>query len=531
MSNIVVRTVATLLGLSLGFYTTNALAQTEVLVPPTSVEERFILTENVIDLPAELADQVGYPVWQKVGMNSTVSAVPANWCQPLLLAKPWLIETFGGNFYQAEENCWLSVSLATAELGGIEVPESSQTQWTSWWDNFWRNRPNGFQYWVPSFSVSEADYYAFAGLKSSGTFAGDPTALVEQISALESRVEKLEEITDANTNNIADLTSIFTDTAKNVSANTAAIADLVGVITNRPIGLSEAEVDARIDAKLPAISPGPPSTSSLFGYRLDRWVLGLVVAVALLFGLMVAGLITLRHWRQKDNERLAVIEEVVGIQIERDMAGRYHAPPGFETLVNNLKVGEHFPLTITSAGRGAAIPKVNLIREVDSKGVPVLRLEGVTPGQNIIHAKKVKGEWRFELSQIWLRLGSAEQGGLIEGLGKPEAADEIGTVPGTQRLKQPVSVDALVFTKPVFEGRSTNAAARIKATIAGVRAEKEGSETANELPVIIHQVDGEEEVKPLGSDVPLVAPVFDQMLATARMEAGGLTSPSKPASA
>jgi len=417
-------------GMSLGVST--ALAQTEILVPPTSVEEQFILTEEFVDLPTELANLVSYPVWQKVGMNGLQGAVPANWCRPLLLTKPWLIDPLGHTLSQAEQDCWLGISLVTAEIENIVVPDDSQKAWTTWWDTFWRNRPEGSQYWVPAFSVTEAQYRAFVGAESSAVLVSDPSAVANKIRALEVRMSEVETLVERTTQNVA--------------ANTTAISDLAAIVQDRKLGLTEAEVDARIDAKLPAITAGQSVVPTLFGYRWDSWILALVSAVVLLFGFVLFNLMAGRYLRRQDQQRLAALEVIAEIQIERDMKGRYQAPPGFEKLLNGLKEGESIPLNIRPVGQGAAIPKVNVIRDVDQKRVPILRLEGVTPGQNIIHAKKVGGQWCFRLVQLWLRLDEAEKGGLVEGLGKPVAVP-LGTMPGSGAAEPPEDDFAVRLSK------------------------------------------------------------------------------------
>ncbi len=430
---------------------TMVVAQTEILTPPTSIEKVFVLTDEFVALSSDEVAHVGYPVWQKVGMNGTSGAVPANWCQPLLLAKPWLIAAFGDTIDTAKQNCWLSVSLVTAELEGIEVPESSQTKWTPWWDTFWRNRPDGYEYWVPAFSVSQSVFASTMGTIVPTATAFDPTPLVIRIDAIEAKVAAAQRTADA----------AQAAAATNASDISQLKKDVAGL--NRPLTPVEQE-------------------ATLWGVGLQAWLQALVVAFLLLFLLMLTGFLVRRRWRAEDTARVAEIDkrltaatasvtsmgtrltslgsttldqgkqlsslqgeverlkETTSYLIERDMVGRIKVEGFTYEKLNSLQPGESLPdfvMAELNGGNPVGAPHVRMTREDDSVGKPLLRIVGACkPGEDTIPAKKNRqGEWHFTVPQVLAKLNLALEKGEVWGLGKREAAVEPYIVPGTQRPK------------------------------------------------------------------------------------------------
>ena len=422
-------------------------AQTEVLTPPTSVEKAFVLTDEFVTLSSAEAVQVGYPIWQKVGMGKNENAVPANWCRPLFLAKPWLIEAFGGTLAKAEESCWLSTSLVTAELEEVEVPESSKTNWTVWWDVFWKNRPDDFVYWVPAFSVTHTVFASTMGVAPETAVTFDPTPLVNRIGALEEKVAAAE----------------ATANAAQVAAATNALD--ISRLKKDVAGLKTQSLPASIEA-------------SLWGFPWWQWLAAVTFG---LLTLMLLGFLVRRRRRQKDQQRLAAIDSKlattntnvnsVGEQVgslekqargqaevinslrddvamlqettlylvEHSMSGRIVVDGFTYEALNSLQPGESLPdfkMAKLNGGNPIGAQHVRLTRENDSEDKPLLRIEGAfKPEEATIPAKKNRqGEWHFTVTQVLAKLNQALEKGEIHGLGKPDAA-EFCVKPGTQRPK------------------------------------------------------------------------------------------------
>jgi hypothetical protein len=476
------------LSLGLLFTATIASAQTEVLVPPTSVTQKFILSDNFIPVEAAQAAEVGYPLWQKVGMNGHVNAVPANWCTPLLAAKPWLRPYFTGvnsrgQQLSPEAICWRRITEVTAFVEKIEVPKNH--------DWFWRTRPQGFEYWVPSFNVTQADFLVFMGGEIPAADAFDPTVLAERIQAFEERLKKTEAAIAALVD--GGLLEFGADGSyRLVNPDYQEIFEAMdftfvdGKVVFPEAGLDESEVDTRIGERfgseleerglvldadgnivqltedraraiaaeevgkiiVPTLSdeektaiaeeaaglvPVSGIVSGLpvpFTDRTIPWW-SLWAAFGVIFGLMLIGTLARQEsWKKLAevektvdlikadvqheetglfslgskmetmlttvgllNKRVSEVEQMQTYLLERDVGGRFDAPPELQSRLNNMSEnmseGEEIRLHIKEAGLGAVYPHVAILKEQDSTGKPVLVIDGVfEPGQNRILPKE-----------------------------------------------------------------------------------------------------------------------------------------------
>jgi len=242
---------------------------------------------------------------------------------------------------------------------------------------------------------------------------------------------------------VAELTSEVATNTDHIAANTNWLSAAEGRLDDQGNQLSA------LTDKVNKLSVGESVTKSVSAFTLPAtydaaglkswvsvyWPWIVVILSFILVMLAIWGLSRRSH-RQSAvqfsySERLATAEsrlddqssliddlyERVGEVEIRLIAGQFKASTSCtEAKLNRLAVGEYIRLSVSTSGHGAAVPLVNVRRDVAGNGKAVLVLDGVKEGSNLIHPKLRKGQETFTWGQVFKLVSQAENSGEIIGL-------------------------------------------------------------------------------------------------------------------
>ena len=287
----------------------------------------FGMTDTVVFLPPALALEAGYPQWRLVTMNGR-QAVPYNYCTWLIDQKPWTSEVFGVSRWQAVENCAAGISAVTR----VEVDESLPLGDGS--AEFWRSRPEGYQYMVPDYDFTQAQFQTLVSESElegiALGFVTDPQSLSEYLVTQVQRIQALEDWRQS----LADSGGVVTQEAleswasqqgylkaedlpeEQVPLSTQEVQDLVDTaIANLPAGFSEE--DARglfvLQADLPDAGLTQDEADDLYQAKGEGtgdssfvgsfwWWVFLIAALLAVLGILLGGW---SLWQVRKSSRLA----------------------------------------------------------------------------------------------------------------------------------------------------------------------------------------------------------------------------------